>query len=218
MLTHKYVNGYFKIKSLFFQITLKSKKKTVEVVSLETPLVVEAGLPQPGEEVDSEIESSFKLKPTKKKSVTEESIILERPESVTLQQDQVVTEDRVQEELSQTVSVKTKSVKSVSIKLPDVSEAKTCDIQPEAPRKPSLKSVALETPLVTEEGLISDQQVESEIESTFKLKPGKKKSVSEELVVLERRESVTLQQDQVVTEDRVQEDLSQEVSSSRPLL
>ena len=73
-------------------------------MTLDTPLVTEQGLPQPGEEtVESEIESSFKLKPSKKKSIVEESIVLEKPESVTLQQDQVLTEDRVLEDLSQEV-------------------------------------------------------------------------------------------------------------------
>ena len=63
-------------------------------MSLETPLVTEEGLVQAGDEqAESEIESSFKLKP-KKKSVTEESITLEQPTSVTIEQ---VTEDRVQE-------------------------------------------------------------------------------------------------------------------------
>ena len=65
-------------------------------MSLETPLVTEEGLVQAGEQVESEIESSFKLKP-KKKSVTEESITLEQPTSVTIEQEQVITEDRVQE-------------------------------------------------------------------------------------------------------------------------
>lgn len=112
---------------------------------------------------------------------------------MTLEQDQVLIEDRVQE-LSETVS----------LKLPDVGEEKTCDVKLEAPRKPSIKSVSLETPLVTEEGLIQfgKEKVETEIESSFKLKPGKKKSLVDESITLDQPESVTSQQ----------EDLTQEVS------
>lgn len=70
----------------------------------------------------------------------------------------------------------------------------------------------LETPLVTEEGLIQlgDEQVEDEIES-FKVKPSKRKSVTEESVTLEQPTSVTVEQDLVQTEDRVQE-IEQQVS------
>lgn len=72
--------------------------------------------------------------------------------------------------------------------------------------------MTLETPLVTEEGLIQlgDEQVEDEIES-FKVKPSKRKSVVEESVTLEQPTSVTVEQDLVQTEDRVQE-IEQQVS------
>ena len=137
------------------------------------------------EHVESEIETSFKLKPSKKKSVTEESITLEQPVSET---------PKEEEQISQQITLKP-GMKSVSLKLPDVSEAKICDAQFEAPRKASIKSVSLETPLVTEEGL--PQAGDEQVESSFKLKPSKRTSVTEESITLEQPASVTLQEEQV---------------------
>lgn len=91
---------------------------------MQTPLVAEEGLIKLEEErEESEIES-FKLKPSKKKSIVDESITLEQPISPT-----------------------------------------------------QAENVALETPLVTEEGV---GEFEEQIESSFKLKPSKKKSLADE--------------------------------------
>lgn len=136
--------------------------------------------------VVEEIHQEIKIK-KKKKSIPED-----KPEEAA----QVVTLKKKRKSVPEIKPEE--GLQKVSLILPDVSEEKTCDVQlEETPRKASIQSVLLETLLVTEEGLpkLGDEQVDSEIESSFKLKPTKKKSISEEAVVLERPESIVREED-----------------------
>ena len=162
------------------------------------------------------------IKP-KKKSISEQTIPEHPTEtSVTLER-----KPSVVEEIHQEIKI-TKKKKSIPTKPDDVAQAVTIKKKKKSVQEESVtltsplvsgegavqeESVSLKTPLVTEEGLIrmGDEQVESEIESSFKLKPSKRKSVTEESITLEQPTSVTLQQEQLLTEDRVQEELAQEV-------
>ena len=190
------------------------RKEDGEEILIEESTVVMVDQPEIVEEVQKKIKIKPKAKP--KIAPIEEHSIEDSLQDTSrdIEEEFISIEQLPESEMSETVSLKKKkpSVKSVSLKLPDVSEAKTCDVHPEAPRKASIKSVSAETPLVTEEGLIKlgDEQDESEIES-IKLKSSKKKSIVEESITLDQPTSVTLEQEQILTEDRVQEDLSQEV-------
>lgn len=181
------------------------KEDGEEILIEESTVVMVDGRP---EIVEEQVQKKIKIKPKPKPKVAkvEEQSLADSLQDTSrdIEEEFVSIEQLPESEMSETVSLKKKkpSLKSVTLKLPDVSEGKTCDVPQE---------VTLETPLVTEGGLPQEEQAESEIESV-KLKPSKRKSVVEESITLEQPTSVTVEQEQVLTEDRVQEELSQEVS------
>lgn len=212
-----------------------------EEILIEEKTVVMIDQP---EIIEEEVKKKIKIKPKSKRKekvspVDEQLSDRSQDTSKDIEEEFISIEQLPESELSEKVSLKTKKPSKITIKLPDVFESKTVDIEKDVEqvsevlkiskkksideekvedvqkvtiktKKKTTESVILTSPLVTEEGLVQFEQAEDEIES-IKIKPQKKKSIVEEAInLVEPTEStVTIRQETTLEDDKIQEEKEQ---------